>query len=119
MNMTKIAEGLRLIADGLEDGSDKKADTKVKPSVQADTKPGKSEPKTKEKEQPAEKAEATTAPDAEVTKAEVIQALQLVAKKHGRERIDKILADFNVDKVGKLAESDFADVITLAEEALA
>ena len=108
MNLNKIAEGLRLIADGLEDGSDKKADTKVKPTVQKEPVP----------EKVAEKEEPTTAEPAEITKEQVIQALQLVAKANGRAGVDKILADFNVDKVSALAESDYADAIRVAEAAV-
>lgn len=119
MNLKKIADGLRLIADGLEDGGDKKADTPVKPSVKKDTKPRKTAPKTEESEPVAEKEEPTTAPAAEVTKEQVIQALQAVAKKNGRAGVDKILADFNVDKVSALAESDYADAIQVAEAAVA
>ena len=130
MNLTKIAEGLRLIADGLDDG-DKKADTPREPAVQEQDKPSKkagskpSQPEKVAKEQqpeevtdePQQEEEPETKPT--YTKVQVIAALQSVAKAHGRERIDKILGDFNVQRVSDLDEEDYGDVVALAEAALA
>ena len=73
--------------------------------------------KAKAKPEPTTEAE----PEEEaptVTKVEVIQVLQSVAAAHGREKIDKILGDFNVDKVSKLPESDYADLVEVAKALL-
>ena len=114
MDMKRIADGLRMIADGL----DNEAASVNRGNKKADTKPRKTAPKTEESEPVAEKEEPTTAEPAEVTKVEVISALQAVAKAKDRAAIDKILADFNVAKVGQLAEEDYADVVAVAKAAV-
>lgn len=106
MNLKKIADGLRLIADGL-DASDRKVDMPQKPAVQKQDKPSK---KAEPKPEPAA--------EPEVPVEDVIKAMQKVAKVCGRSTIDNILADFNVKKVSELKAGDYADVITLAENAL-
>jgi outer membrane biosynthesis protein TonB len=121
MDLKKIADGLRLIADGLDDTAREET---TKPA--RDTKPRESAAKTKEKEQPEAKPEPkakapepdTAASSEEVPVEAVIKVLQKVAKACGRSTIDTILGDFNVTKVSDLSAGDYADVITLAENAL-
>lgn len=100
MNLKKIADGLRLIADGLDEGAAAK------------------KPAAKLERSKAEKPKAEK-PKAEVpSREDVIQVLQKVAKKHGRSRIDTLLNGFNVTKVSDVEESDRADLIENANAAL-
>ena len=86
MNLKKIADGLRLIADGLDDTAQEET---TKPA--RDTKPRKTAPKTKEKEQAeAPEPEAKTKePDTTTSSKapaveDVIKVMQQVAKVNGR-----------------------------------
>lgn len=111
MNLTKIADGLRLIADGLEDG----VATPAKPS-----KPSKPSKPDKTAPPPADDDGFDDAVDTPaVSKEDVIQALQGVMKAKGRAALDKILKDFNVASVGALDAGDYADVIENAKAAVA
>jgi len=116
MNLKLIADALRVLADAIEaDEVVAKPQTSAASTEETQQAPEpEPEPEPAPEPEPEPEPEETKAP----TKEQVISALQTVAKAKGRSEIDRILAEFNVTKAGQLEESDYADVITLAEAAL-
>ena len=109
MNLSKIAQGLRLIADGLEPQNT--AVEVPKEEVEA--------PKKKvAKKKVAKKATKKTAPkeeveveEKEVTEIEVRNAIKAYAKENSRDAAFEILGEFDANKVADLKKSQYAEVM--------
>lgn len=103
MNLTKIAEALRALADALE------TDEAGAPAEKPNRKPA-SKPASK----PAKPAEEEVALP---SREDVILAIQPLAKA-SRAAVDKLLADFNGKRVSDIPQERYPDLITAAKAAL-
>lgn len=102
MNLERIAAALHELADALVDGQ---ADAGAE-------KPQKAARKATKKPEPE--------PAAELTTDDVMKALQAMAKAcGGGAAVKALLKDFNAERVSELSESDYADVITVANDRVA
>ena len=102
MNLTKIADGLRLIADGLDEAG-------------AEDKPRKPAGKKTPAKKPADKKPD---PEPTITKDQVMAAMQPIAAKLGAKGVKALLLEFNVARVSDLPATDYAAAVTLAEAKL-
>lgn len=97
MNVSKIAEGLRMIADALEDEA---AEVKDKPK--------KAPPKKKDpKPDPEPEAEAE---DEEITQGQIQELASAAIKAKKRGKVVKLLAEFNAKTVSSIDPDDYPKV---------